>query len=138
MKLKSLLFAMALAVCVPLAAQEQEAPPQEAPEQEAPPVDEAFIELKNVVDALAKLKISGYLQGQYVNDDANSMVARALSSNGSALTIPALQRPTSRVAAAALRLALRAGERGTDVRILKSRGGRPVTVSGVIHHDYAG
>jgi hypothetical protein len=39
--------------------------------------------------------------------------------------------------AAALRLALHAGERGTDVRILKSRGGRPVTVSGVIHHDYA-
>lgn len=39
--------------------------------------------------------------------------------------------------AAALRLALSAGERGTDVRILKSRGGRPVTVSGVIHHDHA-
>ncbi|HLU05415.1 MAG TPA: translesion DNA synthesis-associated protein ImuA [Woeseiaceae bacterium] len=39
--------------------------------------------------------------------------------------------------AAALRLALSAGEHGTDVRILKSRGGRPVTVSGVIHHDYA-
>jgi cell division inhibitor SulA/protein ImuA len=43
--------------------------------------------------------------------------------------------------AAALRIALNAGERGTDIRILKSRGGRPVTVSGVIHdfiHDYAG
>lgn len=43
--------------------------------------------------------------------------------------------------AAALRLALSAGECGTDIRILKSRGGRPVTVSGVIHefiHDYAG
>jgi hypothetical protein len=39
--------------------------------------------------------------------------------------------------AAALRIALKAGERGTDVRILKSRGGRPVTVSGIIH-DYAG
>ena len=40
--------------------------------------------------------------------------------------------------AAALRLALRAGARGTNVRILKSRGGRPVTVSGLIHHDYPG
>lgn len=39
--------------------------------------------------------------------------------------------------AAALRLALSAGEGGTDVRILKSRGGRPVTVSGVIHDDHA-
>lgn len=65
MTLKSLLFAMALAVCVPLVAQEQE-----ETQQEAPPVDEAFVELKNVVDALAKLKMSGYLQGQYTNDDA--------------------------------------------------------------------
>jgi cell division inhibitor SulA/protein ImuA len=43
--------------------------------------------------------------------------------------------------AAALRIALNAGERGTDIRILKSRGGWPVTVSGVVHgfiHDYAG
>jgi cell division inhibitor SulA/protein ImuA len=39
--------------------------------------------------------------------------------------------------AAALRIALSAGERGTDVRILKSRGGRPVSVPGVIH-DHAG
>jgi hypothetical protein len=34
--------------------------------------------------------------------------------------------------AAALRLRLSTGERGTDVGILKSRGGRPVTV-----RDYA-
>jgi cell division inhibitor SulA/protein ImuA len=49
-------------------------------------------------------------------------------------------RPLEKAAqssAAALRIALSAGERGTDVRILKSRGGRPVTVSGIIH-DYAG
>ena len=39
--------------------------------------------------------------------------------------------------AAALRLAVSAGEQGTDVRILKSRGGRPVTVTSLIH-DYAG
>jgi cell division inhibitor SulA/protein ImuA len=47
----------------------------------------------------------------------------------------------AQASAAALRIALTAGEQGTDVRILKSRGGRPVTVPGVIHHyvqDYAG
>jgi hypothetical protein len=39
----------------------------------------------------------------------------------------------SEISAAALRLELVKGERGTDVRILKSRGGRPVTVQNVIH-----
>jgi hypothetical protein len=39
--------------------------------------------------------------------------------------------------AAALRIKLTRGQRGTDIRILKSRGGRPVTVPGIIH-DYAG
>lgn len=37
--------------------------------------------------------------------------------------------------AAALRIELTAGEQGTDVRILKSRGGRPVSVPDVIHND---
>ncbi|HET6629404.1 MAG TPA: translesion DNA synthesis-associated protein ImuA [Woeseiaceae bacterium] len=37
------------------------------------------------------------------------------------------------ISAAALRLELVKGERGTDVRILKSRGGRPATVQNVIH-----
>jgi hypothetical protein len=32
---------------------------------------EAFTELKNVVDALAKLKISGYIQAQYVDDESS-------------------------------------------------------------------
>ncbi len=39
--------------------------------------------------------------------------------------------------AAALRIALSAGERGTVARILKSRGGRPVSVPGILH-DHAG
>lgn len=39
----------------------------------------------------------------------------------------------SEISAAALRLELAKGERGTDVRILKSRGGRPATVQNVIH-----
>lgn len=42
----------------------------------------------------------------------------------------------AQASAAALRLRLTAGERGTDVRILKSRGGRPLTVPGIIR-DYA-
>jgi hypothetical protein len=42
----------------------------------------------------------------------------------------------AQASAAALRLVLTAGEKGTDVRILKSRGGRPLTVPDMIH-DYA-
>ncbi|MEX2260036.1 MAG: translesion DNA synthesis-associated protein ImuA [Woeseia sp.] len=38
--------------------------------------------------------------------------------------------------AAALRLAVSAGNQGTDLQILKSRGGRPAALQGVIH-DYA-
>jgi hypothetical protein len=45
-------------------------------------------------------------------------------------------KAAAQTSAAALRIALTTGERGTDVRILKSRGGRPVTVPGIIH-DYA-
>lgn len=39
----------------------------------------------------------------------------------------------AQASAAALRLVLTAGERGTDVRILKSRGGRPLTVPDIVH-----
>lgn len=66
MKLKPLLFALLLAA--PLAA--QDAPP-EAP-QDPPPQDETVVEMKNVLDALSKLKISGYLQAQYVNDERST------------------------------------------------------------------
>ena len=66
MKLKPLLFALLLAL--PLAA--QEAPP-EAP-QDPPPPDETVVEMKNVLDALSKLKISGYLQAQYVMDERST------------------------------------------------------------------
>lgn len=47
----------------------------------------------------------------------------------------------SQSSAAALRLELAKGEQGTDVLILKSRGGRPARVRNVIHNDpqnYAG
>lgn len=39
----------------------------------------------------------------------------------------------SEISAAALRLELAKGERGTDIRILKSRGGRPAALQNVIH-----
>ena len=43
--------------------------------QDAPPPEdstgEALTEVRNVLDALTKLKITGYLQGQYVNDESS-------------------------------------------------------------------
>lgn len=57
------LWMLALLSCVPAFAQEVTARQEAQPE--APP------EMKKVLDALSKLKISGYLQGQYVNDDAS-------------------------------------------------------------------
>lgn len=68
----------------------QQAPPvpreeEQKPAEQEPPAEpdaeetkgkvealtEAFAELKNVVDALSKMKMSGYLQGQYVNDESS-------------------------------------------------------------------
>jgi len=45
-------------------------------------------------------------------------------------------RERRRPSAAALRLELRPGAQGTDIHILKNRGGRPAAVPGIIH-DYA-
>jgi len=71
-------------IALPMLAQEQpppEPPPEEQPEQ--PATDEAFTELKNVVDALNRLKISGYIQAQYVNDETsdNSLSGAAATRN---------------------------------------------------------
>lgn len=64
--MKKLCFATivcaALLLCAPLFAQEAPA---------GKPLAEAMTEIKNVVDALKKLKISGYLHGQYVNDESS-------------------------------------------------------------------
>ena len=52
--------------------QPQEEQPQPTPEETAGKVDslgEAFTELKNVVDALNKMRITGYLQAQYLRDE---------------------------------------------------------------------
>lgn len=54
---KLLLILMLSVAALPLAA------------QEADPKDEAFTEIRNIVDALHRLKVSGYLQGQYVGDE---------------------------------------------------------------------
>ena len=87
MKLKFLAAAMVLALVTPAFAddaQEQQTPPpaeqaqeeqpaqEEEPPQEQPPSQEAFTELKNVVDALSKMRITGYIQAQYVNDEASA------------------------------------------------------------------
>lgn len=64
MKLKRLLCALLIAT--PLVAQEV---PPEAPQDTPPPQDETVTEMKNVLDALSKLKITGYLQAQYVQDE---------------------------------------------------------------------
>ena len=55
---------LAAALLLPLAALAQEEPPKEEP-------NETLIEMKNVLDALNKLKITGYLQAQYVHDDSS-------------------------------------------------------------------
>lgn len=59
----------------------QDDPPQEGePQQGETPEDlsgrlesmnEAFIEMKNIVDALNRLRISGYVQAQYVQDESS-------------------------------------------------------------------
>jgi Phosphate-selective porin O and P len=61
-------FLFAVLVAIPLAA--QEAPPE--PPQDPPQQDESLVEMKNVLDALSKLKISGYLQAQYVQDERST------------------------------------------------------------------
>lgn len=79
MKVKLLMITLTLALCVSAFA--QQAP--EEPEPEPPPptteevaakvesLGEGFIELKNVVDVLNRLKITGYVQAQYVNDESS-------------------------------------------------------------------
>lgn len=72
MNLKTWILYAMLFLAIPLFAQEQPAPPEqgdEPQEGEQAPENETLIELKNVVDALSKMKISGYLQAQYVRDE---------------------------------------------------------------------
>lgn len=50
----------------------QAIPPPPAPEDERPTEDRQADELKQKVDLLSRLKISGYLHAQYVHDDSSS------------------------------------------------------------------
>ncbi|HEX2123472.1 MAG TPA: porin, partial [Thermoanaerobaculia bacterium] len=68
MKMKKWILIPALLLAMPLFA--QETTPQEAPPP--PEENETLVEMKNVVDALSKLKISGYLQAQYLHDERST------------------------------------------------------------------
>lgn len=52
-------------------------------------ISEAFTELKNTVDSLAKLKVSGYVQGQYVKDDSsvNELTSASATRNKDQFTV---------------------------------------------------
>jgi hypothetical protein len=68
MKMTKWIWIAALLLAMPLLAQEETTPPP-------PPDDglgEMVTEMKNVLDALNKLKISGYLQAQYVHDERST------------------------------------------------------------------
>jgi hypothetical protein len=95
MKVKSFLIAVALLTALPMAAQQtdpqpapsdetavaaEDVPDAEAGEEPATPtleelaakvdsMSEAFTETRNSVDLLSRLKVSGYLQAQYVDDE---------------------------------------------------------------------
>lgn len=76
MKVKSFLMALALVLCAPLYADDaqdaQQEEPKKTPEEVASQVDaqgEALTEVRNTVDILNRLKISGYVQAQFVDDE---------------------------------------------------------------------
>lgn len=76
MNVKVLIITMALALCAPLFADDaQEADdtkPKPTPEEIAAQVEsqgEALTETRNVVEILNRLKITGYIQGQFVDDE---------------------------------------------------------------------
>ncbi|HYR27293.1 MAG TPA: porin [Thermoanaerobaculia bacterium] len=77
-RLMMLLFVAILAM--PLLAQEEPKPEPTIGEEVPPPAEEvpaedpqneALVEMKNVLDALNRLKITGYLQAQYVDDESS-------------------------------------------------------------------
>lgn len=65
MKLMKLMVMAAAVALLSFSAFAQEEPPKEDP------TNETLTEIKNVVDQLNKLKITGYLQAQYVNDESS-------------------------------------------------------------------
>jgi hypothetical protein len=85
MNLKSLVVLIALALALPAAAQDatKQTPTQgEEPQEGAPAtidevagrvaaINDAFTEAKGILDALSRMKFSGYIQAQYVNDESS-------------------------------------------------------------------
>ena len=74
MKVKSFIFVIALALCAPVFADDaQEATadePKKTPEEVAAQVEsqgEALTETRNTVELLNRLKITGYIQAQFVH-----------------------------------------------------------------------
>lgn len=68
-----------------------------------------------------------------MNDTAGRRLQLAAETGGSWAVAFRPLAALSQSSAAALRIELVAGERGTDIRILKSRGGRPVRIPGLIN-----
>ena len=86
MKLKALIIPLTLALCTPAFADDAKittaaidaaaAAPEEPVENDGTAgklesLSEGFTELKNVVDLLNRLKLTGYVQAQYVNDESS-------------------------------------------------------------------
>lgn len=83
MNLKSLLILLALCVCAPLVADDTRTPPPAAEEQEEEKekesteelsgkidaITEAMTEMRNSLDLLSRLRVTGYLQAQFVDDE---------------------------------------------------------------------
>jgi hypothetical protein len=65
------------AISIPLFAQEPAKDTTEEVEGKVDSLTEGLTEVKNIVDALNRMKLSGYIQAQYVNDEAS---VNALSS----------------------------------------------------------
>jgi len=74
MKLKLLVFTVVLALCTPVFGQEEETTeePKKTPEEIAAQVEaqgEALTETRNIVEILSRLKVTGYLQAQFIDDE---------------------------------------------------------------------
>lgn len=67
MNVKLWILALAFAVCAPLFA--QEAPEEEDAAGKVESMGEALTETRNIVELLNRLKVTGYLQAQYVDDE---------------------------------------------------------------------
>src|ERR1043165_8997476 len=75
--MKKVLIVLALLVCAPVFADDAQEAQAEEPkntEEIAGKVDsinETLVEMRNTLDALSKLKVTGYLLAQYVNDESS-------------------------------------------------------------------